>query len=351
MQIDYMIVGQGLAGSLLAWELSRREQKVLLVDNGMENASQVAAGLINPVTGQRFAKTGHVDILLPVARHYYLGLEQFFKRSFFIEKSMLRLLRNEKERQNAERRLKESTYRHYLTQFSESIADIHSPQGILKQMQTGYLLTNPLLNSLRQFFSERNSYLRTAVDHADIQLEPKLRWQKWQPRRIIFCEGHQGRFNPWFSWLPFQPVKGEILSGIHSGQTIRHILNYGHWFIPLPEQHFKTGATFDREHLNLQPTPEAKSTLLRSLNEICPALSSARIINQQAGIRPATQDRQPFIGFHPRYPKLGIFNGFGAKGSLLIPFHCQQFAETLLRHAQLPGNIDIKRYYDTHFVT
>ncbi len=54
---DFLIVGQGLAGSLLAWELMQRGAKVLIVDNGMPNASQVAAGLINPITGMRFAKT------------------------------------------------------------------------------------------------------------------------------------------------------------------------------------------------------------------------------------------------------------------------------------------------------
>lgn len=349
MQIDFLIVGQGLAGSLLGWELCRRGRKILLVDNGKENASQVAAGLINPVTGQRLVKTADVETLLPQARAYYGTLQRFFRQTFFIEKPMLRLLRDEKERQSAENRLLETGYRDYLAGISEAEPNIDSPLGLLRQTQTGYLLTAPLLSALRGFFSERNSYLQTDIDYADIQLNPEFRWRHFRPRRIIFCEGHLGRHNPWFNWLPWQPVKGEILTGFFLGEPTGQILNYGHWFIPLPDGHFKTGATFDRDRLDMTVTEPAKAALLRDLHRVYPTSASARIIRQQAGIRPATQDRQPFLGFHPRNQRLTIFNGFGAKGSLLIPHHCQQFADTLLNDSPLPIHIDIKRHYDSHF--
>ena len=68
MITDYLIIGQGLAGSLLAWELIQRDCKVVIIDNGKENASQVAAGLINPITGMRFVKSADVDTLLPAAK-------------------------------------------------------------------------------------------------------------------------------------------------------------------------------------------------------------------------------------------------------------------------------------------
>ncbi|HBA65740.1 MAG TPA: FAD-dependent oxidoreductase, partial [Methylococcaceae bacterium] len=57
MDIDFLIVGQGLAGSLLAFELIQRNAQVMVVDDGRENASEVAAGLINPVTGIRLVKS------------------------------------------------------------------------------------------------------------------------------------------------------------------------------------------------------------------------------------------------------------------------------------------------------
>ena len=114
MNIDYLIIGQGLAGSLLAWELINRNQRILIVDNGAENASLIAAGLINPVTGMRLVKSAQVDQLLPSAIHYYQQLSQYFQQPFYIEKLMLRILRTEKELSTAQKRLLQPEYQSYL---------------------------------------------------------------------------------------------------------------------------------------------------------------------------------------------------------------------------------------------
>ncbi len=349
MDIDYLIIGQGLAGSLLGWELIQSGQKVLIVDNGEENASQVAAGLINPVTGMRFVKVAEVDWLLKTARQYYANLEHFFQQRFYYEKTMLRLLRNQKELQTAEKRLTQNDYQDYLAKIIAPLPDINSPLGLLQQKQTGYLLTQPLLSVLKQFFINQQRYIKTTIDYRQIHLKPQLQWQNIKPQQIIFCEGYQAVNNPWFNGLPFQPVKGEIVTAETSESLIQNIFNYGHWFIPLNKHRFKTGATFDRENLNTQTTLEAQNNLMSALHQVYPTLQQSSVIKLQAGIRPATSDRQPFIGHHPEHSRLAIFNGFGAKGSLQIPFYCQQFAKTLQHNGKLPDNCNITRYYESHF--
>ena len=68
MQVDFLIIGQGLAGSLLARELRRCEKSVLIVDDGWKSAaSQVAAGLMTPLTGRRFSLTPNYPALFEVA--------------------------------------------------------------------------------------------------------------------------------------------------------------------------------------------------------------------------------------------------------------------------------------------
>ena len=96
--VDYLIIGQGLAGSLLSWELIKQGCSIHLIDNQQENASQVAAGVINPVTGMRLVKSNDIDTLLPCARQTYQELSQFFQQDFYIEKSMQRIIRSDKER-------------------------------------------------------------------------------------------------------------------------------------------------------------------------------------------------------------------------------------------------------------
>jgi glycine/D-amino acid oxidase-like deaminating enzyme len=349
--IDFLIIGQGLSGSLLAWELMQRGCKVVIVDNSHENASQVAAGLINPITGMRFVKSSEVATLLPAAKHCYSNLSVFFQQEFYVEKPLLRIFNDDKDVQNAKKRLNNPEYQCFLgdLQPANSLDNLATPFGFLEQQQTGFLLTRPLLSRLKTYFITQDSYRVSEFDYRDVRLAPSLHWQDLKPNQIIFCEGYLAIQNPWFSYLPFQPVKGEILTLRHQTKLPDKILNYGNWLIPLNGHQFRIGATFDRENLDTQITQPGKQTLLTALGQISPELPNATLINHQANIRPCTLDKQPFIGKHPQHPQLAIFNGFGAKGSLQIPWHSQRFADTLLNGATLPSTCTIERCYETHF--
>lgn len=346
MDIDYLIIGQGLAGSLLAWELIQRDCTVVVVDSGRENASQVAAGLVNPVTGMRFVKADAVDILLPAARRVYQRLAEFFGRDFLIEKPMLRLLSTEAEISQCRKRLQDPAYRAYL-------AGIKPPGQLdypfdtriaaLEQKQTGYLLTRPLLASLKDYFVSLNSYRQETLDYRDIQIRPTLKWRALKPKKLIFCEGFRALRNPWFSDLPFQPAKGQILT-LATEQTLpQQILNYGNWLVPLDRNRFRIGATFEHAVVDTAVTETGRRQLLQRLGNIYSKLATAEVVDQQANIRPCTQDRHPFVGHHPKYPELWIFNGFGAKGSLQIPWYSRHLADVLLTAEPLQAGCALNR--------
>jgi glycine/D-amino acid oxidase-like deaminating enzyme len=351
MQIDVLIVGQGLAGSLLAWELMRQQFRVLVVDSGEENASQVAAGLINPVTGQRLVKSREVEALLPAAMACYRHLGEAFRQTFFVELPMLRILHGERDQATARKRLNQADYQAYLHAWMPAIDGVETAFGVLRQGQTGYLRTRLLLNQLQNFFIANAAYQQIRLDYRDIVLQPDLKWRDTKPRHIVFCEGHQAMANPWFGRLPFQPARGEILACETDAGCPTQMLNYGHWLIPLDERRFKTGATFDHQRFDTQPSRQAETILLTTLRGVCPRLSPVSVYEHKVGIRPTTQDKQPFIGAHPKHANLHIFNGFGAKGSLAIPWYCRQFVAALKQQTQLSTGSHIRRYYDSHFST
>lgn len=349
MIVDGLIVGQGLAGSILAWELINHGQRVLVIDDGAENASQVAAGLINPVTGQRLVKTVHVEHLLPAALACYKQLADYFRRPFFYPLSMWRLLASDQERHTAEKRLSQADYGPFLDDVRLAPPGIVAPVGLLVQRQTGYVLTRPLLQAIKIFLQSRDSYRQAYFDVNDLRLQP-LQWRDVRGRYLIFCQGHQGRANPWFQGLPWQPVKGEIVTAKTDRPLPPAMLNYGHWLIPQEQAGlFKTGATFTREGLDNRLTEVARTELWRTLLAVFPAAASAHIIEQQAGIRPGTLDKQPLVGVHPRHPCLYLFNGFGAKGSLSIPWYSRCLVDALLHQLPLPSHASLQRYHATHF--
>jgi glycine/D-amino acid oxidase-like deaminating enzyme len=352
MRIDFLIIGQGLAGSLLAWELSQRGASVLVIDNGEENASQIAAGLINPVTGMRLVKSSDVDSLLPVAKRCYRQLAVFFGQDFYLEKPLLRIMRSDREFRQAQQRWQDAAYQAYLDEPQMAGANgytLATPHGSVLQQQTGYLLTRALLNCLKNFFIAQNRYRWGDFEPEAIEWNPQLRWKDVSPKRIIFCEGYRAEQNPWFSWLPFQAAKGEILTLAHQDTLPDILLNYGNWLIPLAPHQSRIGATFSHDPLDTIPTTVARQQLLNGLATVSPDLAQADVIAHHANIRPCTLDKQPFLGFHPTHPQLAIFNGFGAKGSLQIPWYSQQFADALLLSTPPPA--DIQRYYATHFPT
>lgn len=343
-QVDYLIIGQGLAGSLLAWELIQRGCKVHIVDNQKQNASQIAAGLINPITGMRLVKNEAIETLLPCAKQSYQALSHFFKTDFYHEKAMLRIIRSDKELKKYQQRLLDPSYLNFLkTELQTAPAELIAPLGLIQQKQTGALSTVPLLNTLKGFFQQQQCYQAKEFDYHELQTENHLSWQGILAKKIIFCEGYQAINNPWFQYLPFQLAKGEILTFNSQFPIMPQILNYGRWFIPSSKYQFRIGATFDNKVLNTLATENAKSDLSAALHKIYPSLKSAQLCNHQANIRPTTLDKSPFIGQHPEYKNFYIFNGFGSKGSLQIPFYSQHFADYLLNGTPLENRVNINR--------
>ena len=72
MQIDILIVGQGICGTMLSWFLNKAGKSFLVIDDNNANTpSKVAAGIINPVTGRRFVYSWMIDIVMPFAAETY----------------------------------------------------------------------------------------------------------------------------------------------------------------------------------------------------------------------------------------------------------------------------------------
>ena len=63
-----LIVGQGIAGTVLSYKLSQRNISHKVLDNNHQSAAtHAAAGLINPITGRNYVKSWMIDDLLPEA--------------------------------------------------------------------------------------------------------------------------------------------------------------------------------------------------------------------------------------------------------------------------------------------
>lgn len=346
-QFDILIVGQGIAGTLLAWFLIQKGSSVLVMDNHHAGASSLAAaGLINPVTGKRFVKTWNLETLLPFAVNTYHQLEQMLQIPIFQERHLLRILKNADELNTWLARSGETSYRPYF----ENEADLenwssllHPFFGVGELRQAGSVDLPRLITAFKKFLKERGQILVELFDFEGLEIASNVvSYQEYKARSIIFCEGARMAQNPFFNYLPIQASKGEALVVKIPGFVADKILKKDIVILPLKNDLYWVGSTNSWAVETDKPSASAKQELELKIAAIinCPF----EVVEHRAAIRPTVRDRRPFLGRHPLYPNLGIFNGLGTKGALLAPFFANEMAEHLLNGATIDPEVDIQRF-------
>lgn len=346
--IDCLIIGQGLSGSILAWLLEQQGQRVLIVDRaGDRSASRIAAGIVNPVAGQRLVKHPRVETCLATARALYSTLGDTFQQPFYFERPMVRLFQSDQERTIWAARNNDPCYRPYLGEHFDDHAAWPAPanrHGGFYQKECGWLDAPRFLDAMRTHFESKQQLVES--DFSWNELSTKKNSMLWNGRpvgRIIACEGFAAGQNPYFSWLPFQFSKGQILTLKADRDLPDRLVNHGKWLLPLSTCLFKCGATYEWKNLDRQPSTAAAKLLDSAARALLPHNTRFRMLAHEAGIRPGSLDKNPFAGLHPTHGRIGIFNGFGSKGVLTIPYYAECFVEHLLQGANLPKEIDIAR--------
>jgi glycine oxidase len=376
---DYIIVGQGIAGSVLAYFLRKNGQKVVVIDRNTEgvlSSSKIAAGVINPITGRRFVKSWRIDELLPFAKQTYQELEKVLKISIWHDRRIIRTLRDIEEENNFLLRRTYPDYEFYcgettpLPRLSDENASLVDASFInhfhsFADIKNGAQVNVPfLIEHFRTYFIDNQCFINNDFSFSDLIIEENgVTYKNIKAEKIIFAEGAAGATNPYFSWLPFNLDKGELLLVRIPNLKLRHIFKNKISIVPLhdigivskmsaqspkntegghAEDLYWVGATNAWTFDDDQPSENNKLLIINELREIlnCPF----EIIGHQAAVRPTVRDRRPFIGLHPKFPVLGIFNGFGTKGASLVPFFAARFVDSLLKNLPLEREVDISRF-------
>ncbi|MCY7353173.1 MAG: FAD-binding oxidoreductase [Cytophagaceae bacterium] len=355
MDVDFLILGQGLAGSLLADALLQRGQRVRIVADARPSSSAVAAGLFNPVTGRRPKKTWLADELFPFLHDYYPALEQRLGTHFFHPAPLYRPFGSIEE-QNAGLALTEAPDLHEFLRVSTDDAayapSVRNELGGLMAQQAGWVDVPAMLLSFRRQFLALDILQEIPFDFNELKIsENRVAWRSHRAAKLVCCEGVYATGNPYFRWLPFAPAKGETITVRLGGESVAGavppgIVNRGVWLIPRPDGLCRVGATYSWDPLDWEASETGRTFLVEKLNTWLK--SPYELVEQQAGVRPAVQGRRPLIGLHPEFACLGIFNGLGSKGVSLAPLFAQQFAEFLVHGKELDSAVNISRFFSLY---
>ena len=348
-KIDFIIVGQGLAGTLLAHFLLKKGKRICVIDNDHKNSSsKVAAGIINPITGRRFAKSWKFDEFHEFNKSFYPQLEKELKVKLYRKRTVLRSLQKIKDVNNWHTRCTWDGFEKYMKkeadwqQFEDKLAEVEAFGEIDFAAQVDVPL---LLKTYKKRLEKQDVLVLQNIDYEGIMLQKKrVTLNGLIANKIIFCEGQRGRFNPFFSYLPFEVSKGEILIVKIPLLKSQKIIKDKLIVAPLGDDLYWCGSNFEWEAKDDLPTEVVREELIRKLRKMLKI--DFEVVKHLAAIRPTVKDRRPFLGVHPEYPQLAIFNGLGTKGASMGPYLAKQFSGFLTEGIALNQEVDIKRFTD-----
>lgn len=354
---DFLIIGQGLAGTLLSHFLIKENKTVMVIGHPLPGASSVvAAGVINPVTGRRLAKSWRYEELFDFARQTYLELEGLLGASLWQERDIYRALHSNFEENEWERRGAFPEYEAYLSDVGHANpfpGKIRSPHAWGKLQHCAQVDVPSLVQGWRRELQRRSSYLESCFDHSRLEAGgDSVRYGPISAGTAVFCEGASAAGNPFFNHLPIVPTKGELLIVRIPGAGFSDLVKHKLFIIPI--RRFPLGGTGPADDLywvgsssrwefkDPYPSAEQRRRLVDELREVLE--TPFEVVDHLAGVRPTVEDIRPILGFHPMHRRLAVFNGLGTKGTSLGPFFARQMAMVLLGRQAPDAEVDIRRF-------
>jgi len=337
MKVDYIIVGLGLAGLTFIEELTKHKKSFVVFEDGSQNSSKVAAGMFNPVVLKRFTAVWNGKEQLEFAKPIFQKLEKQFNNTYLHDIDIYRVFKSVEEQNNWYAACDKPILSHYMTTpiLKNNNTEVLATFGYGKLTNTGKLDINLLLKDYINHLVENNQIIKEQFIHKDLKFNTKtIVYNNIEANKIVFCEGFGLKENPFFNELPMNEAKGELLT-IHAPKLkIDFLLKAAVFVLPLGDDLYKVGATFNWKDKTQTPSKAGEMELLMKLDMTID--TPYTIVEHVAGIRPTVKDRRPLLGKHPNYPNMAILNGMGTRGVMLAP----TMARSLYNHLELNKPLD-----------
>lgn len=345
MKVDYIVVGLGLAGLAFVEELIRANKTFIVFEDDSQTSSLVAGGVYNPVILKRFTPVWNAKEQLKVAHPFYKNIEKklniIIDRKFVIKKAFKSI----EDQNNWFSALDKPKLIDYL----DPKLDNQSYNGVIADFSfgnvngTGRIDTKKLVESYRNYLKECASIRFENFEHQEINFEEEfIKYKDLNASRIVFCEGYGIQKNPYFKYLPLNEAKGELLT-IHAPELkIDFLLKSTLFVLPIGDDLYKVGATFNWTDKTSDPSEEGKEELVEKLKKVMNVPYT--IVDQTAGIRPTVAGRRPLVGVHQKYIKLAVLNGLGTRGVMIAPTVAKNLYNHLEKGEELDKEIDIRRF-------
>ena len=348
MKVDFLIVGQGIAGTCFAFELLRQKKTFIIIDKyDKSSPSNIALGVYNPLILKWFTKPWAIDNQMQFFYEFYSSFQSFFKSNIVFDIGIYKFLSTPYDQNNWMSRSLSPKREHYMSSellMLENKSFIHKQfYGLVKS--SGRVDIPLFLKILRKFCIANQIFINKFFNYRNLIIKKDyVKYNDIIARNIIFCEGPQVLNNPFFKWIKLKPTKGELLHINCEHLSLDRILHASLLFVPLGSDIYSLGATYEWSFDDSGITSSARERICSVFEKHINLPYNVK--TQKSGIRPSTFDRRAFIGSHPDYSNMYIMNGLGTRGVLLAPYLSNNLINSIYYNTKIFEEVAVKRVYE-----
>ena len=343
---DYIIVGQGIAGTVLAFQLRLKGKRVYVIDKYRGNtSSKIAPGTYNPMVLKRFTPCWKVEEQLDSLYNFIDAFEISFNTSIHVPLKLWRKFASVQEQNLWLEKSDHHRLSPYMNPYfiSNPHQNLNADFGFGEVKKSGWVDFLKLISIFKQRLLSEGCFLDEDFDFNSMSIKEKsVVYKSISAKKIVFCEGHRLTNNPFFNYLPLLRTKGELITVKLKDLKVKELIKSNITLLPLGNDVYKVGSTFNWDNKDEVCSVKAREELLSKLKELVNI--NPVVINQYAGLRPTVKDRRALLGAHPNHENIIVFNGLGTRGLLISPYLAIQLIEFMEKGVSLDPEVDIKRY-------
>ncbi len=344
MKIDFLIIGQGISGTVLAKTIEDSSLSYFVIDSNKKiTSSKVAAGIMQPISFKRCILTWRGEEFFNYSKSFYEKFNNLLKSNHFKPIKLVRIFSSFEEQNNWMGKSSLRIYHKHLGTSDYSFKNIITKYGCSDVKTANHLKVEKFLNSSKLYFKEKKRFTEDFLHYNKVfKVDNRFVYRDISAKYIIMCQGVDLNKNNVFNYLPIIPNKGELID-IQSSHLPRVMLSKGVFNLPIEKNKYTLGATYNHRDLSKNITESAKNQLLNNFKKIT-STNDFKIISHKYGFRPTTIDRKPIIGEHPEIKNLYIFNGMGSKAVLMAPLLAKELIDFIVYKKNINPKVTIKRF-------
>ncbi|WP_179321197.1 NAD(P)/FAD-dependent oxidoreductase [Winogradskyella helgolandensis] len=344
-EVDYIIVGCGLASIAFCEELRANHKTFIVYNDDSQKSSIVAAGMYNPVILKRFSEVWKAKEQLELALPLYSKIEKELNIKIDYKLRLLRRFTSIQEQNKWFTASDKPSLEPFLSLqlVKNDNLEIDAPFGFGEVLHAGRLDTETLISNYKKFLKVNGNLEEKSFVHDYIQFEGEaIHYENVKAKYTVFAEGFGVKQNPYFNSIPLTGSKGEILTIKAPNLKIDYAVKSAVFVIPLGNDLYNVGATYNNDDKSNTPTESAKTELISKLKSFM--TGHFEVVSHIAGVRPTVKDRRPLVGRHPKHPNLYVLNGLGTRGVMIAPYVAKELFNCIEKNEALDPEIDINRF-------